>query len=196
LEGHTTLLLSGHAGTEYFTPVTKYTQQRFDNNIEKVALEFNYWIGQYINERQAIMLTIRFSSYSGDTDLSITLRTHAAREKVIDLERSLLKKLEQNKNSNWIPYPNEVFPTVVFVVGFIAFLFALMFANPVLKTICILLFSGAIYLFMHRFMKGYCSLDSRRQQLLDTVFKWLVTAVAALLIISILTPLRKSWWGF
>src|SRR5216684_2143880 len=64
LEGHTTLLLSSHAGTEYFTPVTKFTQHRFDNDIEKIALEFNYSVGQHVNERQAMMLTIQFTSYS------------------------------------------------------------------------------------------------------------------------------------
>ena len=196
LEGHTTLLLSSHAGTEYFTPVTKFTQHRFDNDIEKIALEFNYSVGQHVNERQAMMLTIQFTSYSGDTDLSLTLRTQGAREKAIDLERSLLQKLEQNKNNNWIAYPNELISTVIFVGGFLAFLFALMSANPILKTICILLFAGAFYLIMHRFMKGYCSFDSNRQKRLDSIFKLAVIIVAAFLTVTILTPLRNLWWGF
>ena len=196
LEGHTTLLLSGPAGTEHFTPVSKYTQQRFDNNIEKAALECSYWVGQYVNERQAMLLTIRFSSDSGDTDLSITLRAHGAKEKVLDLERSLLQKLEKNKTINWIAYPNELIPTLIFVTGFLAFLFALMFENPILKTICILLFAGAVYLVMHRFMKGYCSFDSVRQKRLDTIFRLIVIIIIGFIIVSMFTPLRKTLWGF
>ena len=196
LEGHTTLLLSGRAGAESFTPASRYTRERFDNNIEKVALEFDYWAEQHSNERQAIMLTIRFSSDSGDTDLTIALRAHGAREKVIDLERSLLQKLEQNKNLNWIPYPNELIPTLVFVLGFLAFIFAFMAPNAILKTICILLFTVAFYLVTHRFMKGYCSFDSNRQKRLDAIFKLVVITVTAFIIISILTPLRKTLWGF
>jgi len=195
LEGHTTLLLSGPGGAEHFTPMTRYTSQRFDNNIEKAALECSYWVGQY-NERQALLLTIRFSSDSGDTDLAITLRTYAAKEKVIDLERSLLQKLEKNKTFNWVAYPNELIPTLIFVTGFLAFLFALMFENPLLKTICILLFAGAVYLVMHRFMKGYCSFDSRRQQRLNAIFKLLVIIIFAFIIVSMFTPLRKTLWGF
>jgi len=196
LEGHTTLLLSGSEGAESFTPVSRYTQERFDDNIEKVALEFDYWAGQHINERQAIMLTIRFSSDSGDTDLTIALRTHGAREKVIALERGLLQKLEQNKNINWISYPNELIPTLVFVAGFLAFLFSFMLENPILKTICILLFAGAFYLVTHRFMKGYCSFDSIRQRRLDSIFKWIVIIIIGFIIVSMLTPLRKMLWGF
>jgi hypothetical protein len=196
LEGHSTLRLSGRGGTEYFTPASKYTLERFANNIDKAALEFDYWVGQHTNERQAIMLIIRFSSDSGDTDLSITLRAHAAKEKVIDLERSLLQRLEKNKTINWIAYPNDFVPTLVFVTGFLAFLFALMFENPILKTLCILVFAAAIYLVMHRFMKGYCSFDSNRQKLLDTIFKWIVFSILGLIIVSMLTPLRKMWWGF
>ena len=196
LEGHSTLKLSGRGGAEYFTPASKYALERFDNNIDKAALEFDYWVGQHTNERQAIMVTIRFSSDSGDSDLSITLRAHGAKEKVTDLERSLLQKLEQNKNINWIPYPNELIPTLVFVAGFLAFLFAFMFENPILKTLCILLFAGAVYLVMHRFMKGYCSFDSKRQKRLDTIFKLIVITVFAFIIVSMLTPLRKTLWGF
>jgi len=196
LEGHTTLLLSGRAGAEHFTPAGNYTQQGFDNNVEKAALTFNYWVGQHADERQAFMATIRLSSYSGETDLSITLRAPAAREKVADLERSLLEKMEQNKNSNWIAYPNEIMPTLVFVLGFLAFIFTFMFANPILKTICILLFAGAFYLVTHRFMKGYCTFDSNRQKQLNAIFKLIVIAVSAFIIVSILTPLRKTLWGF
>jgi hypothetical protein len=196
LEGHTTLLLSGPGGTEHFTPVSKYTQQRFENNIEKVALEFSYWVGQYVSERQAILIAIRFSSDSGDTDLSITLRAYAAKEKVIDLERSLLQKLEKNKTINWIAYPNELVPTLIFVTGFLAFLFALMFENPILKTLLILVFAAAVYLVMHRFMKGYCGFDSVRQKRLDTIFKWTVFAIIGFIVVSMFTPLSKTLWGF
>ncbi|MDO6430594.1 hypothetical protein Q4E93_08350 [Flavitalea sp. BT771] len=196
LEGHTTLLVSDPSGTEQFTPMSKYTQPRFDSDVEKVALECSYWVGQNVSERQALLLALRFSSDSGDTDLSITLRTHAAKEKAMDLEQSVLQKLEENKTINWIAYPNDFIPTLIFVTGFLSFLFALMVANPILKTICILVFATAIYLVMHRFMKGYCSFDSVRQRRLDAIFKWIVFAIIGFIVLSMFTPLRKIWWGF
>ncbi len=196
LEGNTTLLLSHPNGTDHFTPTGKYAQQQLDNDTESVALEFKYHDGQPVSERQAIVLTIRFSRYSEDSDLAIALKTDTAREKGIALEQGLLEKLEQSKNRNWIAYPNEGTPIFVFIGGFLAFLFALMTDSPVLKTLCILVFVTAVYLFMHSFMKGYCSFDSKRQKMMNTIFKLIFSAVTIFIIVSIATPLRKTLWGF
>ena len=196
LEESTTLLLSHPNGTDHFTPAGKYTQPLFDNDTENIALEFKYHTGQPLSERQAIVITIRFSSSSSDSDLAIALKANAAREKVMDLEQGLLEKLEQHKNMNWIAYPNDITPTFVFVGGFLAFLFALMFDNPALKTLCILLFAAAVYLVSHSFMKGYCSFDSKRQKMMNAIFKLTVSTITLFIIVSVVTPLRKTLWGF
>jgi hypothetical protein len=196
LEGNTTLMLTHPDGTDLFTPTGKYTQSRFDNDIESAGLEFQYHDGQPVNERQAIVITIRFSRYSEDSDLTIALRTHSAQKKAAELEQGIIQRLEAHKNSNWIAYPNSGMPIFIFIAGFLAFLFALMVDNPVLKTICILLFVTAVYLFAHSFMKGYCSFDSKRQKMMDTIFKLTLGAVILFIIVSIATPLRKTLWGF
>lgn len=196
LEEYTTLSLSGPSGTEKFKPASKYKQQLFDNDIERITFEVNYYTASSPIERQAIVLIIRFSRSSDDTDLSISLKTQAAKEKALGFKESLLKQLGQNKNMNWIPYPNEVMPTLIFVGGFIALLFVLMLASPILKTIFLLFFAAAIYLVMHRFLKGYCSFDSNRQKRMDSMFKWTVNTITAFIIVSLLTPLRRQLWGF
>jgi len=195
-EGNTTLLLTHPNGTDHFTPTGQYKQPQFDNDTESIALEFKYHNGQPVSERQATVITIRFSRYREDSDLTIALKAAAAKQKVADLEQGLLEQLQQHKNRNWIAYPNEVTPTLVFVGGFLAFLFALMAENPVLKILCILLFVAAVYLVSHSFMKGYCSCDSRRQRMMNAIFKLTVSAVTLFIIISIATPLRKTLWGF
>jgi len=195
-EGNTTLLLSHPDGTDHFTPPGKYTQQQFDNDTELIGLEFKYHDGEPVSQRQAIVITVRFSRYSEDSGIEIALRTDAAKKKVTDLEQGLLEKLAQYRNRNWIAYPNAATPTFVFVGGFLAFLFALMVESPVLKTVCILLFTAAVYLVSHSFMKGYCSFDSRRQRMMNAIFKLTISVVALFIIVSIATPLRKTLWGF
>lgn len=196
LEGNTTLMVTHPNGTDHFTPSGKFTQPQFDNDTESIALEFKYHDGQPVDERQAIVITIRLSSSSGDSDLAIALKADAAREKGLALEQGLLEKLDEYRNSNRLTYPNEVTPIFVFIGGFLAFLFALMVENPVLKIGCIILFAAAVYLVMHSFMKGYCSFDSRRQRIMNTIFKWTVSIVIIFIIVSIATPLRKTLWGF
>ena len=196
LEGNAALLLSHPDGTDHFTPTGKYIQSRFDNDTESVALEFQYHDGKPVSERQAIVITIRFSRYSDDSDLAIALKAHAAKEKVMDLEQGLLQQLEKNKNTNWIAYPNAGTPIFVFIGGFLSFLFALMTDNRVLKTLLIFLFLAAVYLVMHSFMKGYCSFDTKRQKTMNTIFKWIFSTVTIFIIISIVTPLRKTLWGY
>jgi hypothetical protein len=197
LTGYTTLLLSSSDGTDEFRPASRYTQQRFDNDIDRVTLESVYYTGQPLSERQVLVLTIRLSRSSEDTDLSFALRTdNDAKEKAADLEAGLLNILQPNRNMNRLAYPNDGVPTVIFLVGFLAFIFSFMVDNPALKAFCILVFSTAAYLVMHRFMKGYCSFDSNRQKKMDTALKLTFGVFVAFVIVSMLTPLRKQWWGF
>lgn len=188
---YSSLLLLGSKDSEVFRPIRKYTQPQFNNDIQELMIELAYKEAGWSGNSKAIVLQVRLGKNSGDSDLSIALQDDNAKEKIKSIEEGLLAVLEKNKNPNRITYPNEFIPTLVFVGGFLVGLFGLMLTQPLLKSLCIIIFGIAIYFVARRFTKGYCSFESARQKQLDRLLNWLTGAVALFVLISLLSPLWK-----
>jgi|GEM_PF-1153177 len=156
-EDNLTLLLSGPDDTVQITPMHEYDLQSFKGSIERATLEFKYHYRVYPHVYEAVVLTLDLGKCSDDTGLSIAVKSDDAREKTLDLEQGLLKCLEPHKNTNWISYPGEIFSTLIILTGFLSLLFGLMFTAPLLKILCLGLFTCSAALTLRRFIKGYCS---------------------------------------
>lgn len=181
-----TLLITGAADIELIRPLRKYTRPLFKNDTEAVTIEFGYKDAAWSSVSQAIAIIVRFSATSGDSYLSIAVQDTGAKAKALAIEDGLLAVLDSAKNQNWISYPNELIPTLVFVAGFLIGLTALMVTNPVLKSLCIVIFGIAVYLVACRFSKGYCSFESTRQQRLNIFLKWFTAALAISILVLLL----------
>jgi len=181
---HTTLVLYRSGSSEVYHPIDKYTQQLFHNDTEALQIELLYKEEGDSASSSAIVIEIKFGHWSGDSYLSIALQDgHKVREKARTVEEELLRTIDPHKNRNWVTYPNDFVPTFVFVAGFLIGLFSLMFTNPFLKFLCVLLFGVAIYYVAHRFTKGYCDFESRHQKRLDFFLTCLTGAVAIFLLV-------------
>lgn len=181
---HTTLILYGSGSSEVYRPFTKYTRHLFQNDTEALQIELLYKEEGNSASTSAIVVEMKFGHWSGDSYLSIAMQDgHKVREKVKAVEDELLRTIAPNKNRNWITYPNDFIPTLVFVAGFIIGLGSLMFTNPFLKFLCVLLFGIAIYYVAHRFTKGYCRFESKHQKRLDFFLGCLTGAIAIFVLV-------------
>jgi hypothetical protein len=188
--GHTTLVLYGSDSSEIYNPLSKFTQLLFNNDTEALTIELLYKEEGDSFSSRAFVLEMKFGHWSGDSFLSIALQDYnKAREKVIAIEDALLAALAPNKNRNWVTYPNDFVPTLVFVAGFLIGLSSLMFTNPFLKALCVILFGTAIYYVAHRFTKGYCNFESRHQKRLDFFLNCLTGAIAVFILIVVVRSL-------
>jgi len=190
LYDETVLTIYGSGSSVVYKPINKYTQSRFNNDVQKVTIELSYHEEEKEEGSRAIMLSLKFSCDIEDTELSITLQDEDAKEKTRNVEEALLRVLEPNKNRNSFFYPNDFVPTLVFVIGFVIGLFGLMVENAFLKSGCTVIFGAAIYFVAHRFIKGYCSFDTPYQKGMDIFFLWLTRAVIAFIVIVLL---RFTW---
>lgn len=183
----TALTIYGSGSSMIYKPVNKFTQSRFNNDVQVVSFDLACKDGNpAADEARAVVLQLRFGTTSEDTDLSVAVQDRGAREKALMIEDGVLRILDRNKNRNHLFYPNDFVPTLVFVLGFIIGLGGLMFGNILLKSICIAIFGAAVYFVGHRFIRGYCSFDSGRQYTLDLFFRWLTRAVIIFVIVVII----------
>lgn len=181
---HSSLVLYGSLSSEIYAPLEKYKQPLFRNDTEALTIDLLYKEEGDSASSPAIVIEIKFGHWSGDSYLSIALQDgHKVREKVKAVEEELLAALAPYRNSNWITYPNDFIPTLVFVAGFVIGLSSLMFTNPFLKFFCVLFFGAAIYYVAHRFTKGYCLFESKHQRRLDLFLKYLTGALAIFIVI-------------
>ncbi|HEX9509190.1 MAG TPA: hypothetical protein VF939_01815 [Puia sp.] len=187
---HTSLTIHGSDIREVYNPLSKYTQLLFNNDTEALTIELLYKEEGDSFSSLAFVLEMKFGHWSGDSFLSIALQDYnKPREKTIAIEDALLAALAPNKNRNWITYPNDFVPTLVFVAGFLIGLSSLMFTNPFLKILCVILFGTAIYYVAHRFTKGYCDFESRHQKKLDLFLNIFTGAVAIFILVVVLSSL-------
>src|SRR5882757_2181386 len=131
---HISLIIYGSESSEVYRPLNKYTQLLFNNDTDRVMIEFSYKEEGDSLSARAIVVELRLGHSRTDSYLSIALQDfNRAREKVIAIEELLLTVLAPYQNRNWITYPNDFIPTLVFVAGFVIGLISFMFTNPFLK---------------------------------------------------------------
>lgn len=199
----TTLTIFGSQSNLLYKPIHRFNRSRFNDDIRRISIELEYkdkdtdndqWQrnapqqDQDRNQDQdsklwhrnapppnqvAVVIQLRFGHNLDDTDLSVAVNGPGAREKALQIEEGLLRILSRDRNNNGIAYPNEFIPTLIFVGGFLIGLGGLMWPNRIGKILCALLFGLSFYLVAHRFIRGYCSFETRRQQRLDFLLRWL-----------------------
>jgi hypothetical protein len=177
LSDHSYLVLIGSKESEIYYPIGKYTQQQFHNDIQKMVIGLKYKSYGRSTDARAIVLELGSGKSIGDTELLIALHDDKGEEKLRLIEEGLLAVMEPYRNHNGVTYPNEFLPTFVFVVGFLIGIGTLMFEQPILKSLCFVLFCTAIWFVSRRFTKGYCHFESPRQRWLDKLQKGLSIAL-------------------
>ena len=171
------LTLIGSYESKIYYPIGKYAEAQFHNDIQKLVIGLKYISHGGSAKANAIVLEIGAGKSIGDTELWIALQADRAEEKIKLIENGLLVVMEPFKNRNGISYPNEFLPTFIFVLGFFIGIGTLMFDQPILKSLCVVLFSIAVWLVTRRFTKGYCHFDSSRQRRMDRMQTWLSVAL-------------------
>ncbi|MES1160796.1 MAG: hypothetical protein ABUM51_08565 [Bacteroidota bacterium] len=185
---HISLIVYGSDSSEVYRPLNKYTQLLFNNDTDRVMIELSYKEEGDSQSARAIVVELRLGHSRMDSYLSIALQDfNRAKEKVLAIEELLLTTLAPYQNRNWITYPNDFIPTLVFVAGFVIGLISFMFTNPFLKFLCLLFFGVAIYFVARHFTRGYCAFESRHQKRLDVLLNFLTGAVVIFLVVVLLT---------
>ncbi|MHA4806684.1 hypothetical protein ACX0G9_01190 [Flavitalea flava] len=180
---YTILTLNGLDNSTIYRPIGAYNQPLFDNDIQSAKIELNYVESGSSGEPVAIQLLIRFGHEREESEFSVTVNDKGAREKAQLIEDSLMTVLAPHKNRNKTFYPNDFFPTLVFVAGFLIGLCGLGVENRFLKAFCAIFFGGAFYFVAHRFTQGYCSFYSKHQKRLN-VFLRGITVILILFVIG------------
>jgi len=182
---HSYLTLIGSKESEIYYPIGKYDRPQFHNDLQKLVIGLKY-IGQGDSATaRAIVLEIGLGKSIGDSESWIAVQDNKGEEKMKLIEEGLLAIMEPFRNRNSITYPNEFLPTFIFVAGFLIGIGTLMFDQPVLKSLCVIIFSAAIWFVTRRFTKGYCHFESPRQQLLDRLQNWLSIALVLFVVIAV-----------
>jgi hypothetical protein len=188
---HNTLSLYGSKESRLYKPIGAYREQLFANDIQGLQFELLYKDEGGSATSRAVAMLLRLGKSSGDSDLSIALQDHNAKEKTRVIEEGLLNVMEPHKNINGVVYPNEFIPTLVFVAGFLIGLGGLMLTNVLMKSLCTMLFAVAIYFVARRFIKGYCSFESVLQKKLDLVLKGITALLLLFILVSLILIFRS-----
>jgi len=180
------LIIYGSESSEVYYPLKKYNQLLFNNDTDRILIELSYKEEGDSLSARAVVVELRLGHSRTDSYLSIALQDfYQAREKVVAIEELLLTTLAPYQNRNWVTYPNDFIPTLVFVAGFVIGLISFMFTNPFHKFLCLLLFGVAIYFVARHFTRGYCVFESRHQKRLDIFLNFLTGAVVIFLIVVV-----------
>jgi hypothetical protein len=191
LSEYSYLVLIGSKESEIYWPIGKYDQTIFHDDIQKLCFGLKFKTPGRSTEARAIVLEIGLGKNSGDTEWTIALQDDRAEEKIRLIEEGLLLTLEPYKNRNSVTYPNEFIPTFLLVLGFLIGIGSLMFALPILQSLCVVLAGIAVYLVARRFTKGYCYFASTRQRQMDILLRGIGTALVLLVIGAVYIFFKK-----
>jgi hypothetical protein len=180
----TSMTISGSGESRLFNPMGSYAEPEFANDTQGLRIDLLYKEAGPSAVSKAIVLQLRLGKSIGDSDLAIAVQDHNAKEKARVIEEGLLNALKRSRNGNSIVYPNEFIPTFIFITGFIIGLGGLMFANPLMKSLCVLVFAASIYFVARRFTKGYCQFESVLQRKLDLLLKTMIGLLLVFVLFS------------
>lgn len=197
LSGFSTLSLRTTKENKIHAPIASFSQPVFDDDIQVLQITLQYAESGGSTEdgkpagKRAIVLLLRLGISSEDSDLCIAMQDEDATERTRVVEEGILEILEPHRNMNRVAYPDEVTPTFVFLGSFLAGIGSLMFENPLLKSLCIILFGIGIYFVARRFSQGYCSFETRRQTQLNALLKGFTWVV----VLFVIGAIVASFWG-
>lgn len=182
---YTILTLYGLDNSTVYRPIGAYNQPLFDNDTQSAKIELNYVESGASAEPVAIQLLIRFGHEREESEFSVTVHDKGATEKAQIIEDGLLTVLAPFKNRNQTFYPNDFFPTLVFVAGFLVGLCGLGVENRFLKMLCAIVFGGAFYYVVYRFTQGYCNFYSNHQRRLNAFLRGITVVLVLFVIVTV-----------
>jgi hypothetical protein len=187
-------------GTETLASVSEYAPSNFADGTKKIEIR---WENGY-QAKCPINIAIDFEG--GDITSTSRLRVECtaptARETAVGIGDAILRLLESHRTYNWIFNPFE-FPIVTLLAGFLAIaLLPSGFATiPSNRAQGLYLLSGGVLagwiFFSAAYFRPRVSFDTRRQQLLDRLWRYFSLGTFGFIFFGTLLPLiRKAILGF
>lgn len=174
--------------TEY---LGQYPKLPFSDKTESITIELEHLI-LCTGYKKAIYFSITFSRERANNNLQISLTDESASAKISGIKDTVYWVLNHYKNDNNLIYRNEYLPTV-YIIGGLLFAALTYISQSFLMRPSMGIVSGILlYFAAFRFVKGYCTFDTRSQKVWNSVFKWLTTAIAGAILAIILAMIRKQ----
>ena len=180
-------------GVETIHSIKAYKYQFFRNDMKGLVIEYK----NNIQEDCEIEVILRFGKEKATSQLEIALNLENARDKATAIEHGLFTSMNENKTSNWLLYPPDIFNGIAALVGVIFLVLAFNRPEKQLK----FLYGGivvglAMYYIIFRYLQSYCTFKTKRQDSFDDIYKWFIYGLCGFILFSIiLTSLRKSILG-
>jgi len=188
-------------GTETLASVGEYSPSTFSDGTEEIEIR---WENGYQANCQ-LNIAIRFDggSFPVFSELKVGCAAPTARETAIGIGDAILRLLESYRTYNWIFNPVEFFPIVSYLAGILAigFLFSgsvriLSNREQGLYLLSAAVFVGWIF-FSAAYFRPRVSFDTRRQRLLDRLWRYFSLGTFGFVFFGTLLPLiRKAILGF
>lgn len=186
-------------GTEKLASVNEYSPSTFSDGTKEIEIRWDN--GYQADCRLNIAIDLDGGS-SPISQLKVECTAPTARETAIGVGDAVLRLLESHRTYNWIFNPIEM-PIVPLFAGLLAFMFlfsgsAIILSN---RERGLYLLSGAVFVgwifFSAAYFRPRISFDTRRQQLLDRLWRYFSLGTFGFVFFGTLLPLiRKNILGF
>jgi hypothetical protein len=188
-------------GTETLTSVSDYSPSTFSDGTKEIDVHWEN--GHKADCRLYIAIDLDGDRLTPTSNLTVKCTAPTARETAIGVRDAILRLLESHRTYNWIFNPSSEFPIVLLLAGWLA-LTCLIFGSVTVLTNRqkgFYLLSGAViagWIFVSAsFFRPRISFDSRRQQLLDRLWRYFSLGTFGFVVFGTLFPLiRKAVLGF
>jgi len=186
-------------GTETLAGIGEYTPSIFADGTKEIVIHWgNGYGGTY-----RLDITIDFDGQllsSGKLEVSCTAPT--ARETAIGIGDNILRLIESHRTYNWVFGPSNQIMVPLFSGGLFLFLVIYFFGNMMAKPkeglwlLAAAAFVGWIGL-SGLYFRPFISFNTRRQQLLDRLWRYFSLGIFGFVLFGTLLPLlRKALVGF
>jgi hypothetical protein len=185
-------------GTETLAGIGEFTPSIFTNGTKELAIHWgNGYGGNY-----RLDITIDFEGgFLDSSNLKINCTAPSAREIAISIGDNIFRLIESHRTYNWVftPFKFALAPLILGIASFtlfFAFVLLVVRQEEWLWQLISAVFLGWIFLSSLSF-RPYISFDTRRQQLLDRLWRYFSFGTIGFVIFGTLFPLfRKAIVGF
>lgn len=178
-------------GNETYKTINDYKYPIFQNDTKAITVE------SFLKDKyRGIVFHTRFDKNGENSVVHICLYDDRGEELLQALKSKLVRTISSKKNMNWIFYPRDFILYPLYLIGFFIGVFGFVPGFKETKPYCIAFVCLLlVYIGIFRFIKGYCTFDSVRQNQVDRVLNWFFLGVAGFILTCILTPLGKLLFG-
>jgi hypothetical protein len=187
-------------GTEILASVSEYSPSSLSDKTKEIEIR---WENGYEGSWRLVIAI----NFDGSTDfpmsrLTVECTGPVARETAIGVGDAILRLLESHRTFNWVFHPSG-FPVVSYSAGLLALNLLAIGSVAIFRyrqvgfyLLCGAAFVGWIWLSASLF-RPHVSFDTRRQRLLDRVWKYLSLGTVGFVVFGTLFPvIRKALVGF